>query len=91
LIARSNPPAEDCYQIKRTISYSEIVWNHQLYISTLMGAGYDFILNETQSQFDEIKYRTEYLNENSILLQLVLFIGCCSGSSTNQTKKKLKL
>jgi methionine synthase I (cobalamin-dependent) len=87
LIASSSPLAEDCYQIERTISYSDIMWNHQLNISTLMGAGCNFILNETQNQFDEIKFINEYCGENSILLQLVLFKESCCGSSTNQTKK----
>lgn len=55
LIAGSNAPAEDCYQEERTISKKELNYNHKRHIDLLMSAGCDFILNETQSHFDEIK------------------------------------
>ena len=66
LIAGSNPPAEDCYQIERTISQKDLEWNHKVHIDALMEAGCDFIMNETQSHFDEIKFISKYCGENHI-------------------------
>lgn len=66
LIAGSNPPAEDCYQIERTISLKDLEWNHQVHIDALMDSGCDFIMNETQSHFDEIKFISKYCGENHI-------------------------
>lgn len=60
LIAGSNAPAEDCYQKKRTISRQELIDNHQTHISLLYEFGSDFILNETQSHFDEIEIICEF-------------------------------
>ncbi|MDP4117439.1 MAG: homocysteine S-methyltransferase family protein, partial [Bacteroidota bacterium] len=53
LIAGSNAPAEDCYQLERTISRSDLEYNHHKQICLLMENGADFILNETQSHLDE--------------------------------------
>jgi len=55
LIAGCNPPAEDCYQSDRKISFLELKKNHKSHINSLKKNGVDFILNETQSHFDEIK------------------------------------
>jgi homocysteine S-methyltransferase len=66
LIAGSNPPAEDCYQTKRTISAKEIASNHRDHIDLLFETGADFILNETQSHFDEIKIICKHCSENKI-------------------------
>ena len=65
-IAGSNPPAEDCYQKKRKITQKELEKNHHNHISLLINNGCDFILNETQSHFDEIKIICEYCSRNSI-------------------------
>ena len=66
LIAGSNPPAEDCYQIERTISQKDLEWNHKIHIDALMENGCDFIMNETQSHFDEIKIIAKYCGQNNI-------------------------
>ncbi|MFO7525565.1 MAG: homocysteine S-methyltransferase family protein [Ignavibacteriaceae bacterium] len=66
LIAGSNAPAEDCYQSHRTLSKKEIGQNHRLHINQLMDNRCDFILNETQSHFDEIKIITEYCYRQNI-------------------------
>ncbi len=66
LIAGSNPPTEDCYQVERTISQKDLEWNHKVHIDALMESGCDFIMNETQSHFDEIKFIAKYCGENSI-------------------------
>ena len=66
LIAGSNPPAEDCYQVERTISQKDLEWNHKVHIDALMESGCDFIMNETQSHFDEIKFISKYCGDNQI-------------------------
>jgi len=66
LIAGSNPPAEDCYQVERTISQKDLEWNHRIHIDALMENGCDFIMNETQSHFDEIKFIAKYCGQNNI-------------------------
>ncbi len=55
LIAGSNAPAEDCYQVQRTISKKQLELNHCYHIDSLIENGSHFILNETQGHFDEIK------------------------------------
>ncbi|PJA99237.1 MAG: hypothetical protein CO128_04070 [Ignavibacteriales bacterium CG_4_9_14_3_um_filter_30_11] len=74
LIAGSNPPAEDCYQVKRTLSNSELEKNHKIHIDLLMQNGCDFILNETQSHLDEIKIICEFCDQKDIPYILSLFI-----------------
>jgi methionine synthase I (cobalamin-dependent) len=66
LIAGSNPPVEDCYKVERTISQKDLEWNHKVHIDALMESGCDFIMNETQSHFDEIKFIAKYCGENHI-------------------------
>lgn len=66
LLAGSNPPAEDCYQIKRTLIKEELINNHHTHIEALCNNGVDFILNETQSHLDEIIIISEFCSENSI-------------------------
>ncbi|HQI41808.1 MAG: hypothetical protein B6D44_01120 [Ignavibacteriales bacterium UTCHB2] len=74
LIAGSNPPAEDCYQVERTISQKDLEWNHKVHIDLLLEAGCDFILNETQSHFDEIKFISKYCGENHIPFVMSFFL-----------------
>lgn len=74
LIAGSNPPAEDCYQIPRTISKTELANNHYRHINALIDAGVHFILHETQSHFDEIAIICEYCHNNKIPYVISLFI-----------------
>jgi methionine synthase I (cobalamin-dependent) len=73
LIAGSNAPVEDCYQIARKISGIEIKKNHSLHIEYLLDSGCDFILNETQSHFDEIKFICSYCSKNDIPFVMSLF------------------
>jgi len=73
LIAGSNPPAEDCYQQQRTITQKELRYNHHKHISQLIEYGSDFVLNETQSHFDEIKIISEYSSKTNIPFVVSLF------------------
>ncbi|MCK9425636.1 MAG: homocysteine S-methyltransferase family protein [Ignavibacteriaceae bacterium] len=73
IIAGSNPPAEDCYQVKRTISKKEIEANHVEHIEYLITSGCNFILNETQSHLDEILFVAKFCNNNSIPYVMSLF------------------
>ncbi|MBK7377561.1 MAG: homocysteine S-methyltransferase family protein [Ignavibacteriales bacterium] len=74
LIAGSNPPAEDCYERERTITQKELRYNHHKHISQLIEYGSDFVLNETQSHFDEIKIISEYSSKKDIPFVVSLFI-----------------
>ena len=65
-VAGSNPPAEDCYKPKREISIKLLKENHYKHIENLMESGVHFILNETQSHFDEIKIISQYCSKNEI-------------------------
>ncbi len=66
LIAGSNAPAEDCYQSKRTLTKKEIEQNHSIHIQQLIECGCNFVLNETQSHFDEIKFIADYCYKKKI-------------------------
>lgn len=74
LIAGSNPPAEDCYQMARTITIKELEQNHIDHINLLFESGVDFILNETQSHFDELKIISRHCSENKIPFIVSLFV-----------------
>ena len=73
LIAGSNAPAEDCYQLKRKLDLKIIEQNHIEHINALMENACHFILNETQGHFDEIKIICEYCSVNNIPYVLSLF------------------
>lgn len=72
-IAGSNAPAEDCYQVQRTISRKQLELNHSNHIEALVEYGCHFILNETQSHFDEIKIISKYCERNNIPYVISLF------------------
>lgn len=74
-IAGSNPPAEDCYQVKRNVTYKELKINHYNHIDLLVKYGCHFILNETQSHFDEINIICKYCFKNNIPYILSLFVN----------------
>ena len=74
LIAGSNAPAEDCYKKERDISESILSDNHCKHIDLLIDNGVDFILNETQSHFDEIKIICNYCNSNNIPYVISLYL-----------------
>ncbi len=65
IIAGSNAPAEDCYQIERSLTHTKLDYNHKLHIEQLMECGCDIIWNETQSHWDEIKIITSFCSENA--------------------------
>ncbi|MEJ5350074.1 MAG: homocysteine S-methyltransferase family protein [Melioribacteraceae bacterium] len=73
IIAGSNAPAEDCYQIERTISISELESNHKKHIEILWNNSVDIIWNETQSHMDEIEIICKYCSENKIPFVISLF------------------
>lgn len=75
LIAGSNAPAEDCYQVGRMISKKELEYNHKKHIDELMKNGCDFVLNETQSHFDEIKIICDYCNKKNIPFVVSLLVN----------------
>ncbi len=75
IIAGSNPPAEDCYQKERTVTQMELEDNHKTCIDLLLKYGSDFILNETQSHWDEIKFICEYCHANNIKYVLSIFFN----------------
>jgi S-methylmethionine-dependent homocysteine/selenocysteine methylase len=75
LIAGSNAPAEDCYQVERKISKKELEFNHKLHIDELMKNNCDFILNETQSHFNEIKIICNYCCGKRIPFILSLLVN----------------
>ena len=66
IIAGSNAPAEDCYQVERTISQNELEYNHKTHVQMLWDSCVDIIWNETFSHMDEIKIICEYCSENEI-------------------------
>ncbi len=73
-IAGSNAPAEDCYQKERTISNKELENNHHKHIQNLIDNGVDFILNETQSHFDEIRIICKYCSRNKIPFVISIYL-----------------
>ena len=73
LVAGSNAPAEDCYQKERTIPLNELEYNHKKHIELLWESGVDFILNETQSHWDEIELIAKFCHSNRIPYVLSLY------------------
>jgi len=73
-IAGSNAPAEDCYQLRRNLTLTKLEANHHRHIELLMISGSHFVLNETQSHFDEIKIICKYCSKNSIPYVISLFV-----------------
>ncbi|MEN8191620.1 MAG: homocysteine S-methyltransferase family protein [Bacteroidota bacterium] len=74
-VAGSNPPAEDSYQKRRILNQKQLELNHKSHIDMLFDSGVDFVLNETQSHFDEIKIITEYCSKNNLPYIVSLFIS----------------
>lgn len=66
LIAGSNPPAEDSYQVERTLYRQKLAYNHRKHIDQLMTAGVDFILLETFGHWDEADIASEWCEQGSI-------------------------
>ena len=74
LIAGSNAPAEDCYQTERTLSKNELEKNHKYHIDLLADSGVNFILNETQSHFDELQIICDHCDRSSIPSVISLYV-----------------
>jgi homocysteine S-methyltransferase len=72
-IAGSNPPAEDSYQAERRISKKDLQINHSKHIDLLIENGCHFVLNETQSHFDEIRIISRFCSDNDIPFIISLF------------------
>jgi homocysteine S-methyltransferase len=93
-IAGSNAPAEDCYQKRRILTKNQLQKNHHKHISLLMDKGCDFILNETQSHFDEIKIICEYCSGKSIPFIISIYfdelLKCLSGESAKEIFEYVK-
>ncbi len=75
IVAGSNPPAEDCYQVERTISKDKLEYNHQCHIDLLIDNGVHFILNETQSHFDEIQVISDHCDKENIPYVVSLYFN----------------
>ncbi|MGK9369003.1 homocysteine S-methyltransferase family protein [Melioribacter sp. Ez-97] len=73
VIAGSNAPAEDCYQKERTLSKSELEYNHKKHIELLWESGADIIWNETQSHLDEIEIICGFCNSQKLPYVINLF------------------
>lgn len=73
-IAGSNAPAEDCYQKQRTLSNSKLEVNHKNHIDLLIVNGVHFIINETQSHFDEIEIICEHCSNSNIPFVISLYL-----------------
>ncbi|MDH3269514.1 MAG: homocysteine S-methyltransferase family protein, partial [Ignavibacteria bacterium] len=73
-IAGSNAPAEDCYQVERTLTNKQLQVNHSKHIDLLIDNGVDFILNETQSHFDEIQIICDHCDRNKIPYIISLYL-----------------
>lgn len=73
IIAGSNAPAEDCYQVERTIPIFSLEYNHKKHIEMLINAGVDIIWNETHSHRDEIEIICKFCSENKIPFSINLF------------------
>ncbi len=74
IIAGSNAPAEDCYQKERTVSLFNLEYNHKKHIELLWESGADFVLNETQSHWDEIEIISKFCSKNKIPFVISIFV-----------------
>lgn len=88
IIAGSNAPAEDCYQIERTITKYNLEYNHKKHIEVLWENGVDVIWNETQSHLDEIEIIAKFCSDNSLPFVINFFfdenLRLLSGESLNE-------
>ncbi len=73
ILAGSNAPAEDCYQVERTLTNADLGYNHKFHIDTLWNYGCDVIWNETFSHLDEIELVCNHCSINNIPFTLNLF------------------
>jgi homocysteine S-methyltransferase len=94
IIAGSNPPAEDCYQIKRLINNKMLEVNHYKHIDLLINNGVDFIINETFSHLDEIILVCEYCLSKNIPYVISLYLNdellLLSGETLEDTLNLIK-
>lgn len=94
MIAGSNAPAEDCYQTERKIFKKELEHNHTNHIDELMKNGCDFVLNETQSHFDEIKIICDFCYSKNIPFVISLLVNnqlnLLSGEKVSEVVKFIK-
>jgi homocysteine S-methyltransferase len=74
LIAGSNAPAEDCYQTERTLNKKKLQMSHSKHIDLLIDNGVDFVLNETQSHFDELTIICDHCDRKRIPSVVSLYV-----------------
>ncbi|MFH0733677.1 MAG: homocysteine S-methyltransferase family protein [bacterium] len=74
-IAGSNSPAEDCYKKERDLNSHQLEYNHKKHIELLWNNGVDFILNETQSHFDEISIICKFCHSAKIPYVISLYFN----------------
>ena len=91
IIAGSNAPAEDCYQVERTISKFDLDYNHKKHIELLWESGCDIIWNETQSHWDELEIISKFCSENQLPFSVNLYfdneLKLLSGQPLNEAVK----
>ena len=75
LIAGSNPPAEDCYQIESKLTKDDYYKNHEIHIKKLFFNKCHFILHETQSHYDEIEIVSSICMKEKIPFIVSLFFS----------------
>jgi methionine synthase I (cobalamin-dependent) len=73
LIAGSNPPAEDCYQKETKLTKEDYYLNHEVHIKELFLNHCNFILNETQSHYDEIEAISSICSRENIPFVVSIF------------------
>jgi len=74
LIAGSNPPAEDCYQVECKLTKEEYYRNHEIHIKELYINKCHFILNETQSHYEEIEIISSICMKEKIPFVVSIFL-----------------
>jgi homocysteine S-methyltransferase len=73
LIAGSNAPAEDCYRKETKLTKEDYYFNHEVHIKELSLNHCNFILNETQSHYDEIEIVASICNKEKIPFVVSIF------------------
>lgn len=88
-----NPPAEDCYQVKRTLCLNDLLFNHYFHIDQLIRHKPDVIICETFSHFDEIIVACKYLHQLNYPYIMSLYfldnLTILSGESVNEVIEKI--
>jgi homocysteine S-methyltransferase len=73
LIAGSNAPAEDCYKKETQLTKEDYYRNHEVHIKKLFHSNCHFILNETQSHYEEIEVISSICMKEKIPFVISIF------------------